>query len=73
MGRVLLAGGAELLKIELALHLLLVLTGIIIDASAGGAFHPGEIFREFGLSHAKLNLAIFGKFCKRRTERTGFD
>jgi hypothetical protein len=44
MGRVSLTSGTELLKEELALNLLLVLTGIVIDPSASGALEPCEVF-----------------------------
>lgn len=44
MGRMSLTSGAELLEEELTLNLLLVLAGIVIDASASGALKPCEIF-----------------------------
>lgn len=68
MGGVLPAGRAIFAQIELSLDLLLVLAGIIINAAAGGALHPGQILRKFGLSHARLNVIGFGLFCNTRAK-----
>ena len=64
MSRMLPASFAELLQVELSLDLFLVLAGIIINPTASRALQPCKIFREFGLSHAGLNIMGFQPFCK---------
>src|SRR3989344_2523824 len=51
MRRVLAAPLAELLELDLALHFLLVLPRVVIDALAGLAAQLDDIFREFRFCH----------------------
>jgi len=61
MRRMLPAPGAELRKVELALHLLLVLRDIIIPPLANGTAKPDEIVRMFGFGHSDKPTSYWPK------------